>query len=355
MACVTACPSGVQYDKLIEATRAADRAQLPAHARRPAVPAAAASRCFRYPGRLRRRSPPRSGSTRPRACSAWSRRSGAARPPAAAPAGDGGAAAAAVAGEALRAARPGRVAARGPAAAAGRPAARLRAARLLRRCQRRHGARAGRRGLRGDHPARAGLLRRAAGPRRAGGRRAGHGPPYHRRCSSAAQRGYHRHQRGGLRLDDERIRPPAARRPGLRRPRPRLRRQVQRHHPKSWPSWSRARRAIPLPLRVAYHDACHLQHAQGIVAQPRAVLAHDPRAWRSRRDRRVGASAAARRASTTWSSPSRPRNWATARRATSSTTGAEIAGHRATPAACCKSSTPCAAPATRCPPCIRWS
>jgi glycolate oxidase iron-sulfur subunit len=23
---------------------------------------------------------------------------------------------------------------------------------------------------------------------------------------------------------------------------------------------------------VAYHDACHLQHAQGIVAQPRAVL-----------------------------------------------------------------------------------
>jgi glycolate oxidase iron-sulfur subunit len=28
----------------------------------------------------------------------------------------------------------------------------------------------------------------------------------------------------------------------------------------------------PLALRVAYHDACHLQHAQGIVAQPRAVL-----------------------------------------------------------------------------------
>src|SRR5581483_8422825 len=29
----------------------------------------------------------------------------------------------------------------------------------------------------------------------------------------------------------------------------------------------------PLDLRVAYHDACHLQHAQGIRAQPRALLA----------------------------------------------------------------------------------
>ncbi len=28
----------------------------------------------------------------------------------------------------------------------------------------------------------------------------------------------------------------------------------------------------PLPLRVAYHDACHLQHAQGVRTQPRQVL-----------------------------------------------------------------------------------
>ena len=28
----------------------------------------------------------------------------------------------------------------------------------------------------------------------------------------------------------------------------------------------------PLPLTVAYHDACHLAHAQGIRAQPRALL-----------------------------------------------------------------------------------
>jgi glycolate oxidase iron-sulfur subunit len=28
----------------------------------------------------------------------------------------------------------------------------------------------------------------------------------------------------------------------------------------------------PLPLRVAYHDACHLQHAQGVRAEPRRML-----------------------------------------------------------------------------------
>jgi glycolate oxidase iron-sulfur subunit len=32
----------------------------------------------------------------------------------------------------------------------------------------------------------------------------------------------------------------------------------------------------PLPLTVAYHDACHLQHAQGIRRQPRSVLASIP-------------------------------------------------------------------------------
>ena len=38
MACVTACPSGVQYAPLIEATRGADRAPVSAQRRRPAVP-----------------------------------------------------------------------------------------------------------------------------------------------------------------------------------------------------------------------------------------------------------------------------------------------------------------------------
>jgi glycolate oxidase iron-sulfur subunit len=32
----------------------------------------------------------------------------------------------------------------------------------------------------------------------------------------------------------------------------------------------------PLALRVAFHDSCHLQHAQGVRAQPRALLANIP-------------------------------------------------------------------------------
>lgn len=35
-------------------------------------------------------------------------------------------------------------------------------------------------------------------------------------------------------------------------------------------------RRHPLPMTVAYHDACHLRHAQGVKAQPRAVLATIP-------------------------------------------------------------------------------
>ena len=32
----------------------------------------------------------------------------------------------------------------------------------------------------------------------------------------------------------------------------------------------------PLPMRVAYHDACHLRHAQGVFEQPRALLGRIP-------------------------------------------------------------------------------
>ena len=32
----------------------------------------------------------------------------------------------------------------------------------------------------------------------------------------------------------------------------------------------------PLPLSVAYHDACHLAHAQGVRAQPRRLLSAIP-------------------------------------------------------------------------------
>lgn len=33
---------------------------------------------------------------------------------------------------------------------------------------------------------------------------------------------------------------------------------------------------LPRPLKVAYHDACHLRHAQGVWAEPRALLARVP-------------------------------------------------------------------------------
>ncbi len=32
----------------------------------------------------------------------------------------------------------------------------------------------------------------------------------------------------------------------------------------------------PLPIRIAYHDACHLRHAQGIYQEPRDLLAAIP-------------------------------------------------------------------------------
>lgn len=32
----------------------------------------------------------------------------------------------------------------------------------------------------------------------------------------------------------------------------------------------------PLPMRIAYHDACHLRHAQGVFEQPRALLGRIP-------------------------------------------------------------------------------
>ena len=32
----------------------------------------------------------------------------------------------------------------------------------------------------------------------------------------------------------------------------------------------------PLPMRIAYHDACHLRHAQGVYQQPRHLLAEIP-------------------------------------------------------------------------------
>ena len=67
----------------------------------------------------------------------------------------------------------------------------------------------------------------------------------------------------------------------------------------------------PLPYLVAYHDACHLRHAQGVYAQPRSVLSRIP-GLRSPRLLSPSCAAGAR-ASTTWCSPNRDASSATAK------------------------------------------
>ena len=84
-----------------------------------------------------------------------------------------------------------------------------------------------------------------------------------------------RRQRGRLRLDDEGVRRPARRRPGVRRTRPGVRgavRDVAEFLVELGPVAPRH----PLEVTVAYHDACHLAHAQGVRAQPRRLLAGIP-------------------------------------------------------------------------------
>ena len=63
----------------------------------------------------------------------------------------------------------------------------------------------------------------------------------------------------------------------------------------------------PLPLRVAYHDACHLQHAQGVRQQPRRLLQGIPCNSRSARSpsRRFAVDLPA--CSTSWNLKRRPR------------------------------------------------
>ena len=71
----------------------------------------------------------------------------------------------------------------------------------------------------------------------------------------------------------------------------------------------------PVNMRVAYHDACHLAHAQGIRAQPRALLQAVPgcSCARSRTS-----SAVARPGFTTSCNLMQPGSSATARRPPSS-------------------------------------
>ena len=64
--------------------------------------------------------------------------------------------------------------------------------------------------------------------------------------------------------------------PGVGRARRGVRRARSATSPRCSPSSSRARRRQPVPMRLAYHDACHLAHAQGVRAQPRELLRAHP-------------------------------------------------------------------------------
>ena len=77
------------------------------------------------------------------------------------------------------------------------------------------------------------------------------------------------------------------------------------------------------PATVAYHDACHLAHAQGVRDAPRALLRRDRRRH-ARASPPSGSCAAGRRAPTTSRSRTPPPSWASARRATSWPPGADL-------------------------------
>ena len=159
MACVTACPSGVQYDKLIEDTRAQVERNTD-RGRRPPLPALLFE-VFTHPGGCARLAPLLAGARRLGLDRLAANSRALAPLPAAARARRAHPAHAARARRCAGCRRPSRpTARRGP----GRPAPGLRAAGVLRRRQPGDRAGARRGGLRGDRAARAALLRRAAAP-----------------------------------------------------------------------------------------------------------------------------------------------------------------------------------------------
>ena len=108
----------------------------------------------------------------------------------------------------------------------------------------------------------------------------------------------------------------------------------------------------PLELRVAFQDSCHLAHAQGIRVEPRDLSTRSPASsvW-SRPSRR---SAAARRGSTTSRSRTRRASSATARRSMSSPPS-RTPTRAPTRAASCRSRRRCAGPDARYRRCTRSS
>ena len=203
----------------------------------------------------------------------------------------------------------------------GGAALRLRAGRVLPPRQRGHRAGARRRGLGRARAPRPAVLRRAGAALRPRGARAGPGPARDRRLLRPRRR-LRRHQRGGLRLVDEGVRPPARRRPGVGR----ARGGVQRAGARRARGAGRGRAAAPratrsrprrLPRRLPPRA-----RAEG-AGRSRARCCAPIPGWSSSTCRRRSC-AAARRASTTWSRP-RPRaSSARARRRTSAATRPDI-------------------------------
>ena len=207
MACVTACPSGVQYDRLLESTRP----QLERGVERDK-----GDRLFRdaifalFPYKRRLRAAAAAGRALPGA--AQDPGDPGARRAAAGPARRDGVAAAAGLGARRLRPPPGAHPRRRDPPRPGGAAHRLRAGRVLPPRQRGHRAGARRRGLGRARAPRPAVLRRAGAALRPRGARAGPGPARDRRLQRARRR-LRRHQRRGLRLVDEGVRPPARRRP----------------------------------------------------------------------------------------------------------------------------------------------
>ena len=277
MACVSSCPSGVRYDRLIEETRAGRRGRAPAAARR-AAPAEAALRHPPPPAPAPGGAPARPARTqaararlgdadaRPRAAVAVGRASGARHP-----------------GSCRFNTSPSR-----------RPPDRLRAVGAVRRRERRDRARAGGGRLRGARTS-AGLLRRALPAR---GSRAGVREAHGAAARELRRARDDRRQRLGLRLAPQGPRGAGARRDrGARRSR-------------RCPSCDRSSSPSPTRTRATSgtRSGCPPPGGRCSSGFPGCESSSPP----SR------TSAAARQGSTTSRSPPLPGSSATARRGTSS-------------------------------------
>ena len=313
MACVTACPSGVRYDLLIEQTREVVEEQY----ERPAGDWLLRTLVFSvFPHPRRLRAALALSAPAPACCRAACAPLAELAPP-------------------WRYARadPLTIDASAPTARPGRPADGLRAERRLRRRERGHGAGAGRRGLRGRDATRPGLLRRAPSPCRAagGGEADGAGGGRDvRRCRR------NRRQRRGLRLAPEGR--------GARRAR---RRRLRAAGGGAEGRASSARRcASPSRTRAIWPTRRGSAWSRAISSTRSPASS----AW-SRRSRR---SVAGRPGSTTSRSPRRRASSVTARPSTSSRRS-RTPMRAPIPAASCRSRPRCAERAARCRRCTRSS